>query len=82
MDEILSSGGDVTTGCIPGSFRALAGKYKVSGITISKIWRTFCQTGMYFPSHTAKGKPKTLEEPELDLIQLLIKQRPLLLTKR
>lgn len=40
-------------------------------------WKTFCQTGATFPRHTsARGQPKRLEEPELDLIQLLIKCRP------
>ena len=30
----------------------------------------------YFHRHTAKGEPKKLEEPELDLLQLLKKSRP------
>lgn len=77
IDDILSGGGDVSTEFFPGSFRAIGSKYKVSGVTVSNIWKTFCQTGATFPRHTsARGQPKRLEEPELDLIQLLIKCRP------
>ena len=51
-------------------------KYKVSGFTISNSGRNLCQTGWFFPNRAARGRPKKLEEPELDLVQLLIKQRP------
>ena len=78
IDDILSGGGDVSTEYNPGSFRAaIASKYKVSGVTVSNEWKTFCQTGENLPQHTAaRGQPKRLEEPELDLVQLLIKCRP------
>ena len=76
IDDILSQGGDVSTEFYPGSFRALGKKYKVSGTTVSNIWKTFCQSGEYVPRHSARGQPKRLEEPELDLMQLLLKCRP------
>ena len=77
IDDILSGGGDVSTEFYSGSFRAIGVKYKMSGLTVSKIWKTFCQTtGDYLLRHTVKGQPKKLEEPELDLVQLLIKSRP------
>ena len=77
IDVILSGGGDVSTEFYPGSFRAIGVKYKMSGLSALKIWKTFCQTtGDYLPRHTAKGQPKKPEEPELDLEQLLIKSRP------
>ena len=47
--------------------------------TVSKMWKTnFVKhaTENYFHLHTAKGQPKKLEEPELDLVQLLIKSKP------
>ena len=77
IDDILSGGGDVSTEYYQGSFRAIGSKYKVSGVTVSNVWKTFCQTGENLPRHTAaRGQPKRLEEPELDLVQLLIKCRP------
>ena len=77
IDDILSRGGDVSTEVYPGRLRALGSKYKVSGVTVSNIRKTFCQTGENLPRHAAaRGQPKRLEEPELDLVQLLIKRRP------
>ena len=77
IDNILSGGGDVSTEYYPGSFRAIGSKYKVSGVTVSNVWKTFCQTGENLPRHTAaRGQPKRLEEPELDFVQMLIKFRP------
>lgn len=65
IDDSLSGGGDVSTEFYPGSFRAIGLKYKMSGVTVSNIWKTFCQTGEILPRHTARGQPKRLEEPEL-----------------
>jgi len=77
IDDILSRGGDVSTEYYPGSFKAIGSKCKVSGVTVSKVWKTFCQTGENLPRHSAaRGQPKRMEEPELDLVQLLIKCRP------
>ena len=71
--------GRCSTEFYPGSFRDIGLKYKMSGLTVSKIWKmSFVKhaTENYFHRHTAKGQPKKLEEPELDLVQLLIKSRP------
>ena len=77
IDDILSGGANVSTEYCPGSFRAIGSKYKVSGVTVSNVWKTFCQTGENFPLHAAaRGQLKRLAEPELDLVQLLIKCRP------
>ena len=76
-DDILSGGGDVSTEYYPGSFRAIGSKYKVSGVTVSNKWNTFSQMGENLPRHSAaRGQPIRLREPELDLVQLLIKCRP------
>ena len=79
--SILSGGGNVSTEYYPGSFRAIGSKYKVSGVTVSNVWNvwnllTFCQTRENLPLHAAaRGQPKRLAKPELDLVQLLIKCR-------
>ena len=66
-----------TTLLSPGSCRAIGSKYKVSSVTVSKVWKTFSQTGENLPPHAAaRGPQKRLVEPELDLVQLLIKCRP------
>ena len=74
VDDILSGGGNVSTKYYP---RPKTGsKYKVSGVTVSNVWKTFCQTGGNLPLHAAaRGQPKRLTESELD--QLLIKCRPI-----
>ena len=57
-------------------FRAIGSKYKVSGVTVSNVWKT-CQTGENLSLHAAaRGQPKKLAERELDLVRLLIKCRP------
>ena len=77
IDDILSRGGNVSTEYYPGSFRAIGSKYKVSGVAVSNVWKTFCQMGENLPRHAAaRGQPKRPAEPELDLVQLLIKCRP------
>ena len=43
IDDILSGGGNVSTEYYSGSFRATGSKYKVSGVTVSNVWKTFCQ---------------------------------------
>ena len=57
----------------PGSFRAIGSKYKANGVAVSNVWKTFCQMGENLPRHAAaRGQPKRLAEPELDLVQPLI----------
>ena len=54
VDDIWSGGGNVSTGYYRGSFRAIGSKYKVSGVTVSNVWKTFCQTGAEnLPLHAA-----------------------------
>ena len=51
----------------------------MSGLTVLKTRKTsFVKhaTENYFHHHTAKGQPKNMEDPELDLLQLLIKSTP------
>ena len=77
INDILSGGRNVSTEYYPASFRAIGSKYKVGGVTVSNVWKTFCQTGENLPLHaTARGQPKRLAESELDLVQLLTKCRP------
>ena len=77
IDDILSGGGDVSAWYYTGSFKALGSKYKVSGVTSFKRMNTFCQTEENVPLHAAaRGQPKRLTEPELDLVPLLIECRP------
>ena len=76
VDDTLSGGRNVSTE-YPGSFRAIGSKYKVSGVTVSNVWKTFCQKGENLPLHAAaRDQPKRLAEPELHLVQLLIKCSP------
>ena len=73
IDDILSGGYNVSTEYYPGSFRAIGSKYKISGVAVSNVWKTFCQMGEKLPRlAAARGQPKRLAEPELDLVQPLI----------
>ena len=38
----LNGGGHVSTEFYPGRFRDIGLKYKMSGLTVSHIWKTFC----------------------------------------
>ena len=53
IDDILSGGRNVSTEYYPGGFRAIGSKYKVSGVTVSNVWKTFCQTAENLPLHAA-----------------------------
>ena len=60
--QMVERRGDVSTEFYPGSFRGIGLKYKMSGLTISKIWKTHFvkhATENYFHCHTAKGQPKS-----------------------
>ena len=73
IDDILSGGGNVSTEYYPVTFRAIGPKYKVSSVAVSNVWKTFSQMGENLPRHAAaRGQPKRLAEPELDLVQPLI----------
>ena len=73
IDDILSGGENISTEYYPGSFRAIGSKYKANGVAVSNVWKTFCQMGENLLRHAAaKGQPKRLAEPKLDLVQPLI----------
>ena len=36
---------NVSTEYYPGSVKVIESKYKVSGVTVSNVWKTLCQTG-------------------------------------
>jgi len=61
IDDILSGGGGASTEYYPGSFRAIGSKCKVSGVTVSIIWKTFCPTGENLPCHSAAMGPPFLK---------------------
>ena len=70
IDDILSGGYNVSTEYYTGRFRAIGSKYKVNGVAVSNVWKTFCQMGENLPRHAAaRGQPKRLAEHELDLVQ-------------
>ena len=68
-------GGNVSTEYYPGSFRAMGPKYKVSRVTSFKHLDDLLSNGSEdLPLHAAaRGQPQRLAEPELHLVQLLIK---------
>ena len=75
-DHMLGVGGDYSTGYFPGKFGDVASRYKVNRKTVEKIWTTFCATGSYEVQQATKGGRKHLEENELNLLELLKKNRP------
>ena len=76
--SILSGGGNVSTEYYPGRFRPIWSKNKVSGVTMFQTsGRPFVKREKNLSLHAdTRGQPKRLAEPELDLVQLLIKCRP------
>ena len=47
IQDIIEQGGDLATGYFPGSFMAVAQKYKVKVDTVRKIWKCFWAHGRH-----------------------------------
>ena len=70
VDTILSEGGDAATGYYSSNFRAIE-----AGVS-KRIWKNFCETGKLEPSCSMCSLKSPLEEPALELIQILQENRP------
>ena len=49
VDKIVEGGGDPLTMIFPGRFVDIANKLNVSSVTVSKIWKNYCETGFLSP---------------------------------
>ena len=48
IDSILVEGGDLTSGYFGGYFKEVADQYRATGQFVSKLWKTVCETGIFF----------------------------------
>ena len=61
----------------PGRFVDIANELNVSSATVSKIWKSYCQTGSQLsPLKHRGGNPSRLSNGDLQLIEVLKRQKP------
>ena len=76
-DEIVSTGGNTITGYFPGTYEAVATKFRVARSVVRKVWKNFCNDNI--ESAMPKGGPNRnldkLTGEDLELIETLKVQR-------
>ena len=75
IQDIIKQGGDLATGYFPGSFMAVAQKYKVKVDTVRKIWKCFWHTGDTSVERCSGGS-KHLQQADVEFVRLLKTHRP------
>ena len=49
IDSIIAEGGDPVSGYFPGQLKEVADRYRVTSPFVSKLWKSFCETGDHLP---------------------------------
>ena len=77
IDEVVLAGGNIVTGYFPGTYQAVATKFRVARSTVRKVWKNFCddyvETAM--PSGGPNRNRDKLTGEDLELIEALKIQR-------
>ena len=76
IDYIVSNGGDIQTGFLPGSFASVSTYFKLSRSTVSKLWNQCCQEGSIMPRRKGGNNPSHLKDQDLELISALKSSTP------
>ena len=42
IDEVVLAGGNIVTDYFPGTYQAVATKFRVARSTVRKVWKNFC----------------------------------------
>ncbi len=74
-DEIVSNGGDISTGFFPSNFEDVSRKLKVKGSTVRDIWQKFVTSGDYERKRNA-GRSMHLQQDDLDFIEFIKSDQP------
>jgi transposase len=75
LDEIVLRGGNTITGYFPGTFQAVAQKFRVARSTVRKIWRLYCDSFREDPLPKGGGNPSNLSQADLELIEVLKREK-------
>ena len=76
INKIILNGGDPLTGVFPGTYSGVANTLGVSSVTVSNIWKCYCQDGTISPRKNGGGNPSHLSEGDLQYIEFLKQQQP------
>ena len=76
IDSIIAEGGDPGSGYFGGKYKEVADRYRVTGTFVSKLWRTFCDTGEHLTGKKRSGNPSHLKREDVELIDFLKKEKP------
>ena len=76
IDSIIAEGGDPVSGYFTGQFKEVADRYRVSSPFVSKLWKTFCESGDHLPRKNKSGNPSHLKREDVELIDFLKKEKP------
>ena len=60
----------------PGRYVDIANELKVSSAVVAKIWKNYCESGTLSPIKHGEGNPSRLSEGDLQLIEVLKRQKP------
>ncbi len=72
IDEIVLAGGNVVTGYFPGTYEAVAAKFRVARSTVRKVWERFCDSNeLTLPKGGANQNRTKLSEEDLEMIEAL-----------
>ena len=76
IDDMVAEGGDPASGYFAGEYKQVADRYRVTGPFVSKLWRTFCETGSHLPEKKKSGNPSHLKPEDVEMINFLKKEKP------
>ena len=68
IDSIIAEGGDPGSGYFGGKFKEVAARYRVTGQFVSKLWKTFCETGDHSSAKKKSVNPCHLKPEDVEMI--------------
>lgn len=77
IDEIVLAGGNTLTGYFPGTYEAIASKFRLARSTVRKVWRNYCEnlSESAMPKGGGNRNRDKLTGEDLQLIETLKIQR-------
>ena len=76
VDIIINEGGDPSTGEFNSTYSCVAWAVKVDHVTVSKIWKQFCDKQTISPQKNYCGRPRNLSYGDLCMIEALKHEKP------
>ena len=76
IDSIIAEVGDPGSGYFEGEFKEVAERYRVTGQFVSKLWKTFCETGDHSSAEKKSGNLCHLKPEDVEMIYFLKKEKP------